>query len=206
MTDAARPAVTFLDEVTDAYCGQTNHVLSALVDKDRVGALQYTVFRGVPSISMIDVPASCRRQGFGQALVKELQRQFPETEIEWGMLTQEGDALRRSLTFIPVPTEYASSFDALAATRETLKLLSEKQRAGTITAAEIAGWNDHHDKESELEHLLIGKSAVKYLVDTGAAKMRASHIQGLCRDRLQQLDESLAAAEKPPSGWLHTLE
>lgn len=188
-----KPVVTFLDEVTAAYSGQTNHVLSALVEKECVGALQYTVFRGVPSISMIDVPEPHRRQGFGQALVKELQRQFPETEIEWGMLTPEGAALKQSLSWIPVPTEYAQSFDELAATRATLALLVEKKAAGTITEEEIAGWNDHHDKESELEYLLIGKSAVKHLVDTTEGPARQCIMSRCQLDRLQALDDALSA-------------
>lgn len=190
----SRQALTFHDALTDAYSGQTNHVMTALLDKEPVGTLQYTVFRDEPSISMIDVPEQHRRRGIGMSLVKELQRQFPDTEIEWGMLTPEGAALKQSLPVIQVPTEYAAKFDDLAATRAALARLSERSSAGTITAEEIAGWNDLHDRESELEYTLAGKSPTKNLIDTREAPAPSHHepdATAVCPARLANLDRQL---------------
>lgn len=159
--------VAFTDETTAAYSGQTNHTLTATLPDGKTGTLEYTVYDGKPQISMIDVPTASRRRGIGRALVQELQRKFPNTEIDWGGLTPDGAALRASLGFREAPTEAAPLIRELADVRATMAMLEEKANAGALTPEEAQEWNGLRDREFELETQIGNDTGVKRLIDTG---------------------------------------
>jgi ribosomal protein S18 acetylase RimI-like enzyme len=46
---------------------------------------------------MVEVSEDRRRQGVATRLVRELEREFPGDEIDWGMMTEEGAALREAV-------------------------------------------------------------------------------------------------------------
>lgn len=98
----------FHDEMINAHSGQIDMRLSLEKDGTEVAHLDYTVYEGVPSISMIEVKE--KRKSYGSALVKKLQSLYPEEEIEWGMTTDEGENLRKSFEYKKVPTEYYDDF------------------------------------------------------------------------------------------------
>lgn len=161
---AARPA--FTTELTAAQDGQTNHTLTAVLPDGKSGTLEYAVYQGRPSISMISVPESSRRHGIGTSLVQELQRQFPDTEIEWGMMTADGAALRDSLAFRTVDTEFAGKFQALDQVRARLAEIEALHNAGQqLNESDLAGWNDLLDLEFDLERELQDKEPSKQLIE-----------------------------------------
>ncbi len=113
--------ITFRDEVTGHHSGQTNLNLYAIIDGKIAGTLEYVKFNDVPSISMIKVKPAYQRMGIGKALVLNLQKEFPDTEIEWGMTTPEGTALKDSLKdelYVDMSkAELKKKYDALIAER-----------------------------------------------------------------------------------------
>ncbi len=153
----------FRTESRDGPPGQTNLRLIAEVDGSAVGCLDYVLYRGKPSINMIEVPQNFRRNGYGSAMVYQLQQEFPNQEIDWGMLTDDGAKLFASLPkrFVPSP-EYAAKSKLFAANKVKL---AEYSRLAEVfhgierpTDAERAAfesatrdWNALHDMQWELE-------------------------------------------------------
>ena len=88
----------FTDEMTDAYNGQTNHTLLARdADGRAIGGIDYTVFRGQPSIAHIEVRPELRRQGIATKMMDELRKKFPDLEIDpGGFATEDGAAFLRA--------------------------------------------------------------------------------------------------------------
>jgi GNAT superfamily N-acetyltransferase len=136
----------FNDETTNSYSGQTNHLLTAKTsDGLLAGYIEYAVFDSTPSISMIKVPENMRRQGYGKALIHELQNRFPNTEISWGMTTDDGEALYNSLNMVEMPSKYHKSFNNYD------KLLQEQARLQAI-ADEWYTQKGHTPEEREKFH------------------------------------------------------
>ena len=157
--------LAFSDETVDAYSGQTNHVLTVKSEGGATGTLEYTVFDGKPQISMISVPDQYRRQGLGREMVMELQRKFPDTEIDWGGMTPDGAALRASLPMRRVETEAAASIRELSSVKEKLADLERRADAGEKLASDEAdGWNALHDREAELEASIGSDRGFKELI------------------------------------------
>lgn len=172
-------SMQFKDEMTGSGYGQSDHSLLAIGDDGAVvGKVDYSVFDGRPSINMIEVPAEFRRKSIGSELVKQLQRKFPDSEIEWGMMTEDGAALRKSLRTVAVETENAKLFSELKkAIEERDRLISEAEEFRKIknpsAQQKEAHWknveplNDLHDKIYDLEKELDGQSPTKSIIDTG---------------------------------------
>lgn len=87
----------------DYAYGQNDYQLWATLQdtKEKVGAIQYAEYQGTIYIQNILVKPSYRRMGIGTALVKELEKinlsEFKNNPIKWGMMTDEGYALKKSL-------------------------------------------------------------------------------------------------------------
>jgi GNAT superfamily N-acetyltransferase len=88
----------------------------------KMGYLDYQSAPGMnPLIAMVEVEPAYRRQGVATALVRRMQEDFPGQEIEWGMMTPEGVALRDAIApepevapgFDPPKDYYRTSWDAL---------------------------------------------------------------------------------------------
>lgn len=163
--DLAASTIEITDEMRAAYSGQTNHRLTLVAPGGGSGTLDYSVYRGVPMIQGIDVPPSHRRRGIGRVLVQSLQSLFPDREIDWGMMTPSGAALRQSLPKRTKESEAAEAHRELAVTRDHLETLNQKAHQGTLTEAELAGWNDLHDQCGDLQAQVAGQSALKTLIE-----------------------------------------
>ncbi len=155
----SRSGIAFSEEMTASYAGQTNYVLTAKSANGAAGVLEYVVYEGTPSISMVSVSAGNRRQGIGRALVQELQSKFPDIEIEWGGLTDDGAALRNSLQFEDRPNidvqRKQGQLQMAIAERAQLEAEADKRRDSAGYSAWIQTvsdrWNDLHDEISDLE-------------------------------------------------------
>jgi GNAT superfamily N-acetyltransferase len=77
----------------------------------RLGRVDYSVYDGQPAIQMIEVAPEFRRQGVATELLRNLQLEYPDQEIDWGSLTADGSQLYNSTRFIDVDqTGGASQF------------------------------------------------------------------------------------------------
>lgn len=156
----------FRTESRDGPCGQSNLRLVIEVDGNPIGRVDYSVFRGAPSIVMIEVHAGSLRQGYGTALVVQLQREYPDQEISWGMLTDGGAMLYQSIPkqFLQ-NAEFAVKQKELAEVKANLEVYSKlgdqfneidvpskDQRDAFLLAT--GDWNSLHDAEWDLEQYL----------------------------------------------------
>lgn len=87
------------DTVLDYRDGQFDKKMIAVRDGEQIGYIEYSEFDGLPAIKNIEVLPNSRRQGVASDMLYELQSLYPDKEIEFGMLTQEGAALEQSLQF-----------------------------------------------------------------------------------------------------------
>lgn len=184
LPDVPYEPISLSHEVTDSYSGQTNAVITATRDGATAGTLEYSVFNGIPEISMVRVDEGSRRMGVGSELVRELQRMFPDQEIRWGMMTDEGSALRESLakTTQDIPEIKAKQADLAAAVAERDQLLRKADEFQAIenptpqqrqeAMAAIEPINALHDKIDGLERELSAAPTTKTLIDTAPREPR----------------------------------
>jgi len=85
----------FSNDLVDSYSGQHNFELGVFDRKtdNILGLLEYTEYKGIPSISMIQVIPDRRRKGIGTALLLKLQELYPGKKIELGYITPDGKKL-----------------------------------------------------------------------------------------------------------------
>lgn len=79
--------------------GQDEHKyqLVAHNDVDVFGFVSYTVFEGDVHIDFIEVDEKVRRRGIGTRLISRLEEENPDSKINWGYTSREGDALKESI-------------------------------------------------------------------------------------------------------------
>jgi len=64
---------------------------------DRIGVVNYSVLDGKPLIVNIEVDEHYRREGIATSMISYLANQFPNANIGWGALTDDGAALKESI-------------------------------------------------------------------------------------------------------------
>lgn len=129
-------------------------------DGDRLIAyVDYSVYQGQPSIQMIK--SSVSRKGYARNLILKLQSMFPETEIDWGMLTDEGAALHKSMVFKTVIDEpLKQKADLLAKIQAKIEALESNPPKNR----DFALWNRLYDMERRLEGELENVSWSKKII------------------------------------------
>jgi hypothetical protein len=142
--------VTFRDESTGSYSGQTNMKLIAYVDNNQVGYIDYVVYGDEVSISMIE--GSPKHKGIGRQLVLKLQSMYPKTEIKWGNMTGPGFKLFNSLKGkLYVDKGKIARIKRLKAEYAKLKAIEDK-------ATKTNNWenwdNEIYDRMYEIEETL----------------------------------------------------
>ena len=154
-----------LDEVIDSHHGQLDMVMTAYMGETPVGSMKYSLYENAPSISMIEVLPEYRRQGIATRLLRNLQSQYPNTEIAWGMLTDDGKALYDALTYSVENEEYArlkSDYDDI-----TAKYNQYEQRlldGGMLSPLEGDDMNDLSDIQYRLEQELSELQPMKTFI------------------------------------------
>lgn len=163
----------FHTEARGFHHGQSDLTLQAWDGETLVGTIEYSTYGGEVHIQMIE--AGRKRQGIGSALVRELQRQYPEQELDWGGMTDDGAALYRALpkTEVTDPDLQAKA-DRLASLRAAeadLQAKSDAFYAEPRTEAEIAAfgelchrWNDLNDEIAALKRELDGRKTTRMLI------------------------------------------
>jgi len=113
-----------------------------------VGYLRFSVFQGVPAISLIVVAPEWRRRGVATAMLQALQREHPGVEIEWGVLTADGARLRAA-----VATEEVED----ARLRRRLALLAALRRRATRVGRLFAAALDHDGRARSRAAAALGE-------------------------------------------------
>jgi tape measure domain-containing protein len=94
--DTAIASIT--DELLSASHGQIDARIVTRNKNDQVlGTLDYSEYQGNPSIKHIAVAEEARRKGIATNMVKKLQSNYPGKDIDWGMMTDEGNKLKASI-------------------------------------------------------------------------------------------------------------
>lgn len=114
---ASPGSLTFRIENNDFHHGQSDRRLVAFRDGQEVGHIDFSDYQGEPAVKFISVPNN-RREGIGSAMVQELQRHYPDVEINMGGTTDDGEALLRSMPQTVTPNE---EYNQLVARRDALQ-------------------------------------------------------------------------------------
>jgi hypothetical protein len=163
----------------DYYCGQHEMALIATVDGVHSGTLRYVVYENEPSVSMIKVRKSMRKQGIGTALVIALQGEYPDMPIKFGYLTEDGAALLKSLDWNVVVNEEhqaaATSLTRIEAlltdyTERAEKIIGASQADKDAFRTEVSDWNELHDQAYRLGEIVSSTpSSFRFVVTPQSA-------------------------------------
>lgn len=171
-----------IKDVSTGYAyGESYYTMSYTQDGKVVGTLKYGEYDGKPNVKMIEVDPEYRRKGIGTKLLQELQKKYPDVEIDFGMATPDGMKLLDSVT-------YDVTDEAVVADRQKLKDLQAElndlqgkldglfaliDNGKDLTEAQDAElhefgdrWQETYETIRELEKSLQGKRATKTFVKT----------------------------------------
>lgn len=141
-----------LDEALGAHSGQIDMLMQAVRGELTVGTLRYSIFEERPYISMIEVLEDYRRQGIAAQMLRYLQGQYPDEEIEWGYLTEDGSALYRAVVDEqPNPEYQKAKTDLEDITRLYDGYVQRMEGGGILSPVEAADMDDLEDIQYRLE-------------------------------------------------------
>jgi len=151
-------------EVRGSYSGQLDQTLYLEQSRKTIAAVDFSEFDGEVHVQMIRVVPEYRRQGLGKRLLQELQRRYPDVEIDLGSLTQDGAALIASIKFHHVTDPHLAKLFALqkrvATKLANLETLPDDKK---MQVGEV--WNRLYDLEHRLEEQLRWKKPTKKLIN-----------------------------------------
>lgn len=117
--------LTFSDESRGYHHGQSDMTLTAFQDSKYVGSIDYSIYHGEISIQMIHTNPEMTRQGIATQMLHQLQALNPDTELDFGLLTDSGSKLYHTLKFKTIPNpdteEIFSKVKSLEDEKESLK-------------------------------------------------------------------------------------
>lgn len=150
----------------DYHNGQHDFLYEAIYNDTPIGALQYSEYGGNPYLSYIEVKEEYRHRGVATQLLQALQSKYHGKEIEWGMTTEDGTALKEAITFEVEDREYTGlqqEYEQIKA--QLLELEAEwgdKPCPGDVTDY----WNSLNDRQQAIEEALYDKKPYKRFVRT----------------------------------------
>ena len=149
--------------------GETFMAMYYELDGKVVGTLNYGDYEGEPSVKMIEVDPEYRRQGIAQKLLQQLQKKYPNTEIDFGMTTPDGTKLLENTTYTVEDEEVSAKFARLEEVKKKLAEYDanyEKFYNDEIELPEdyAPDYEDLQLEESQLRQELWGKKKSKTLV------------------------------------------
>jgi GNAT superfamily N-acetyltransferase len=89
----------FQDDIRGAHHGQVDGTLVAYDTNTSktIGYIDYSLFEKKIYLNSIEVAATHRRQGYATAMMLKLKQINPGIPIKWGMMTEEGCALKNAI-------------------------------------------------------------------------------------------------------------
>lgn len=168
-TAEASPEETqILDEALDAHHGQIDMLMQAVRGELTVGTIRYSIFEGRPHISMIEVLEDYRRQGIATQMLRFLQGQYPNEEIVWGYLTEDGSALYQAVVDEqPNPDYLRVQNDLEDITREFDAYVRRLDGGAILSPQEAADMDDLEDTQYRLEKELEELRPIRAFVRMG---------------------------------------
>ena len=168
-TAEASPEETqILDEALDAHHGQIDMLMQAVRGELTVGTIRYSIFEGRPHISMIEVLEDYRRQGIATQMLRYLQGQYPNEEIVWGYLTEDGSALYQAVVDEqPNPDYLRVQNDLEDITREFDAYVRRLDGGAILSPQEAADMDDLEDTQYQLEKELEELRPIRTFVRMG---------------------------------------
>lgn len=95
--------ITLKIESRGFHHGQSELSVVASHNQDIAEKIDYAVYEEEPSIQMINVADAYKRQGIAKKMLLFLQSEYPNTEIDWGSLTQDGSKLYNNMKWNKIP-------------------------------------------------------------------------------------------------------
>ncbi len=133
-----------------------------------VGTIRYSIFEGRPHISMIEVLEDYRRQGIATQMLRYLQGQYPNEEIVWGYLTEDGSALYQAVVDEqPNPDYLRVQNDLEDITREFDAYVRRLDGGAILSPQEAADMDDLEDTQYRLEKELEELRPIRAFVRMG---------------------------------------
>lgn len=167
-----------IKDVSTGYAyGESYYTMSYTQDGKVVGTLEYGEYDGEPNVKMVEVDPEYRRKGIGTKLLQELQRKYPDVEIDFGMSTPDGTKLLDAITYDVTDNAIVEDRQKLKDLQTELNELQEKldvlYDTENLTEAQdkelqVLGdrWQEVYETISGLEKDLRGKKATKTFVKT----------------------------------------
>lgn len=150
--EASPEETQILDEALDAHHGQIDMLMQAVRGELTVGTIRYSIFEGRPHINMIEVLEDYRRQGIATQMLRYLQGQYPNEEIVWGYLTEDGSALYQAVVDEqPNPDYLRVQNDLEDITREFDAYVRRLDGGAILSPKEAADMDDLEDTQYRLE-------------------------------------------------------
>ena len=157
-----------LDEALDAHHGQIDMLMQAVRGELTVGTIRYSIFEGRPHISMIEVLEDYRRQGIATQMLRYLQGQYPNEEIVWGYLTEDGSALYQAVVDEqPNPDYLRVQNDLEDITREFDAYVRRLDGGAILSPQEATDMDDLEDTQYRLEKELEELHPIRAFVRMG---------------------------------------
>lgn len=166
--EASQEETQILDEALDAHHGQIDMLMQAVRGELTVGTIRYSIFEGRPHISMIEVLEDYRRQGIATQMLRYLQGQYPNEEIVWGYLTEDGSALYQAVVDEqPNPDYLRIQNDLEDITREFDAYVRCLDGGAILSPQEAADMDDLEDTQYRLEKELEELRPIRAFVRMG---------------------------------------
>ena len=193
--EASQEETQILDEALDAHHGQIDMLMQAVRGELTVGTIRYSIFEGRPHISMIEVLEDYRRQGIATQMLRYLQGQYPNEEIVWGDLTEDGSALYQVVVDEqPNPDYLRVQNDLEDITREFDAYVRRLDGGAILSPQEAADMDDLEDTQYRLEKELEELRPIRAFVRMG---------DGTAAEAPAVMDEAtptdLASLREPPA-------
>lgn len=168
--------VNWQDNVRDVYGEIFYKTLQLIIDNDIIGYVDYNVYENEVYVEYIYVEPKWRRSMYGTKIIQKLQSLYPNTEINFGMMTDDGSKLYQSLNKNIVKNdEYIDKVNRLK------KILNWLNKYGAVTNKDPDDWSEaeieyikkyepiwrkYYDKKNDIEDWLSNnkesKSFIKY--------------------------------------------
>lgn len=157
-------------EVRGCNSGQLDQTLFIEQEGRCIASLDFSDYRGEVAVQMLRVSPDHQRQGLGTALLRDLQRRYPNTEIDFGSLTDEGSHLVSSLKFATVTDPYLERrFAMLARIKDKIEAL--QRLPPEEMAKRGSDFNRLYDLEHGLEDQLWDKKAERKIIERALPRL-----------------------------------
>lgn len=152
--------------VNDYHSGEMFATMTYEKDGKVVGTLDYSEYEGKPNVKMIEVTPEYRRNGIGKKLLQELQRQYPDVEIDYGMTTPDGTKLLDAITYTQTDEQVAKGKQKLSDLQTELEnvenRLNELYEIDELTAEQQEEMEQLGERWDELYYTEIPKLTEEY--------------------------------------------